>query len=82
MPPPLTLERATDTPACTADGSRSSLVPQSWLAVTFEAGDQRRLTFARLLTDVRVSTGAGRCGARLHVRSRKKSSSLLHVGRT
>ena len=40
MPPPLALEHATDTPACTADGSRSSLVPQSWHAVTREAGEQ------------------------------------------
>ena len=43
MPPPLALERATDMPVRTADGSRSSLVPQSWHAVTFDAGDQRRL---------------------------------------
>ena len=43
MPPPLALERATDITACTADGYRSSLVPQSWRAVTLEAGEQPRL---------------------------------------
>ena len=43
MPPPLALERATDTTACTADGSRSSLVPPSWHAGTGDAGDPRRL---------------------------------------